>query len=180
MRGAIRAALQKRVSVRQDVGQRPGVPRALTLSEVHLMKSLDPGAVTPTTAQARWARGLARMCKAGLYLVFENIADVDLEGGLLAGEAPGLLRLMRLSSLRVCERVAGARPPGIKGDPAHHPVVRVISIADVGIEREQDVGLGGSDLADELLAQLQVLDQLGIRMAQEGGPLDPHHIRGGL
>src|SRR5260370_25799498 len=171
MRGAIRAALQKRVSVRQDVGQRPGVPRALTLSEVHLMKSLDPGAVTPATAQARWARGLARMCQAGLDLVFENVADVYLEGGLLAREAPGFFGLVRRSGLGVCERVAGAWPRGVEGDPAHHPVVRVISITDVGIEREQDVGRGGADLADELLAQLQVLDELSARMAHAGAPL---------
>ena len=87
---------------------------------------------------------------------------------------------MRLSGLRVCEWVARARPRGIEGDTAHDTMIRVIAITDIGVEGEEDVGLGGADLAHELLPQLQALDQLGVWMAQEGDAFHTHHIRSRL
>src|SRR5712692_8040137 len=150
------------------------------LSQVHLVESLRSGAEPPPAPQPGRTPRLARVSEARLDLFFENIAHVDLQRRLLAGEAPRFLGLVRLSRLGKREWIAGAGPRCIKSDAADDAVVGMVAIGNVGIERQQHVRPGRADLAHEFLMQLQVFDELSVRMAEECNALHAEHVRGCL
>ena len=84
---------------------------------------------------------------------------------------------MRRPGLRKGEGISGARPGCVQGDAPDDAVVRVEPIRDVGVEGQENVGLGGPDLAHELLAQLEVFDELRIGVAKERDPFHPQYVR---
>src|SRR5260370_39286853 len=98
----------------------------MSLSKVYLVELLSPGAEAPPAAQTCGASGLARMCEPRLDLVLEGVAHVDLEGRLLAGETPRLLRLMRVAGLRKSQRVARTGIIRLQRNAADAAAVRVV------------------------------------------------------
>src|SRR5260370_4328228 len=142
------------------------------------MKSFDLGAEAPTAAETCRTSGLARVREPSFDLVLEYVAHIEFERRLLAGETPGLLRLVRLAGFRESQRVARAGIGRIQRDPADDAVVGVVAIGHVGIERDQDVRFRRPDLAHELLAQLEAFHDLAVAVAEACNTFHSPHIRG--
>src|ERR1700693_5257295 len=113
------------------------------LPQIHLVELLDAGGGGPAAQQAGRASGLARVRKARLDLLAEDLFDVDLEGRLQAAKAPRLGGFVRRPGLRERQRVARARPRRIQRDASDYTVVGMKAVWDVGVEGEDDIGFRG-------------------------------------
>src|SRR6266550_8367672 len=164
----------------QREDEQPGwrKPAGQLLSQVDLVELLDPARGPPATHQGGRAARLAYMREPGLDFLGQHISHVDLERGLDAAEAPGLRGLMRRTGLRKCERIASAGPRGVECDATDDTVIRMKAVRNVGVECEENIRLRRANLAHELLAQLQALNQLGIGMAEKLDALDAQHLSG--
>src|ERR1700693_2555254 len=79
------------------------------LPQIHLVELLDAGGGAPAAHQAVRASGRARVRKARLDLLAEDLFDVDLEGRLQAAKAPRLGGFVRRADFRGGQ--GGARAP---------------------------------------------------------------------
>src|ERR1700693_6435909 len=79
------------------------------LPQIHLVELLDAGGGAPAAHQAGRASGLARVRKARLDFLAEDLFDVDLEGRLQAAKAPRLGGFVRRADFRGGQ--GGARAP---------------------------------------------------------------------
>jgi len=59
-------------------------------------------------------------------------------------------------------------------------MVGMKAIRDIRVKCQKHVGFRGSNLGDELVAQLETFDQLGVRVTQKHDTLDSQHISGKL
>src|ERR1700694_1333447 len=150
------------------------------LSQVHLVELPAPGGRPPAAHERCRAFGLARMRKAGFNLLAQHLAHLDLECGLQAPEAPRLRVLVWGAGLGKGQWIPCAGPRRVERHAPDDPMVGMKSVGDIGIERQQYIGLRGPDLADEFLTQLEAFDQLGIRVAQKGDSFHAQHVRGHL
>src|ERR1700682_4182359 len=141
------------------------------------MEFLHPCRPPPAAHEGGGAFGLARMRKARLDLLAQHLGHVDLQCGLHAAEAPCLSGLVRRAGLGKRQRIACAGPRGVEGDAPDDPMVGMKSVRHVGIEREQNIGFRGADLAHELLAQVEAFDHLRVRVAQKCNAFDAQHFR---
>src|SRR4051794_32471478 len=103
--------------------------RSVSLAEIHLVEPLDPGRGAPTPAESGRIPGLARVRQPCLDLLFDDVADVNLEVRLQARKAPCFGGLMRRAGVWKCQRIPRAGPGGVECDAADYAVIRVIFVA---------------------------------------------------
>src|SRR6266849_280916 len=153
-----------------------GSIRSVSLSQVYLVELFDPGSLAPAFAQGGRVPRLARVDEPRFDLLFDDIADVDLEVGMLAREAPDLGRLVRRAFLRIRQGVACAWPGRVHRHATHDARIRVVAVAAERVERQQHIGLRGADFAHELAPKVEVFGELSVRMPQETDTLHAQHI----
>src|SRR5690349_3213713 len=120
------------------------------------------------------------MRQARLDLFLYDVGDIHLEVRALAREAPCLGGLVRRTFLRERERIPRARPRRIQRNAPDDAVVGVVLVASERIERQQHIGPRGSYLSYEFAAQVEVVRELRVGMAQERDTLHAEHVRGRL
>ena len=169
------------VLVDDDEAQRLGGGRADGLT-------LLGGPGSDPLVEALRLADLAAVLGKGRKLAVERLADVDPDVrafGPEEVEAPHLVG----SETATCEcreghRVTGGRVHGVDGGDAGGSMIGVVhataAVEDgLGVGAEDRVGPERPDLADELLAQRQVVGEGPIRLVQEGDAFVADDGRGG-
>src|SRR5690349_23949192 len=149
--------------------------------------ALHRGPLAHALLERREVLDLALVAAQRPELAADRRRDVDVGVRAVGPEevqAPhDLLVEAALREPREGHRVARGRVAGVGGGPAGGPVVRVV---DPGATRERVLRVRGedgvrterSDLADEVLAQDQVVDEAAVRHVQERDALVADDLRG--
>ena len=136
----------------------------------------------PASDPRRQALGfvdLAGVCAKRVELPIQRGGDVDPGVGAIGPEEveppDAVRRKPRARERREGHRVAGGRVDGVDRGQAGRPMVGVVDPAAlveerVGIGGEDGIRPEGADLADELLAQRQVVGQRPVRLVEERDP----------